>query len=397
MFPSELFDGIEVNTGLVVFSTNQQFLLAADDTVFNPDTAKLRSISTFNYNETISPLSLGTTIGYVDNSGKFSRFNEMANITREGEPSIVEVTKVVPTLLPKDIDLLTNSRENSIILFGKTGSDEVLGYKYFQVSDKRQQAAWFKWKLNNPLTYHFIINDEYFFLDSDYYLQSIKLVQTDTDPSTTIDNVDFLLHVDNFTTVSGGNFNSATNLTTFSGVSWLNTVTTPNHELVVIDEGGTPAPTDGQGRYAKCTVSGTSFTVPGNWQGVTLTIGYLYPYEVKFPTFYATRREGNNSRADVNSSLVLHRLKLHFGKIGLYETTLERVGKNDYTEVYESPIMDIYKASRAPYLEEYIQTVPVYEKNTNVDVILRSSHPAPATLRALSWEGDYSPKYYKRV
>ena len=299
--------------------------------------------------------------------------------------------------MPKDIDLLTNSRENSIILFGKTGSDEVLGYKYFQVSDKRQQAAWFKWKLNNPLTYHFIINDEYFFLDSDYYLQSIKLVQTDTDPSTTIDNVDFLLHVDNFTTVSGGNFNSATNLTTFSGVSWLNTVTTPNHELVVIDEGGTPAPTDGQGRYAKCTVSGTSFTVPGNWQGVTLTIGYLYPYEVKFPTFYATRREGNNSRADVNSSLVLHRLKLHFGKIGLYETTLERVGKNDYTEVYESPIMDIYKASRAPYLEEYIQTVPVYEKNTNVDVILRSSHPAPATLRALSWEGDYSPKYYKRV
>ena len=56
MFPSELFDGIEVNTGLVVFSTNQQFLLAADDTVFNPDTAKLRSISTFNYNETIPPI-----------------------------------------------------------------------------------------------------------------------------------------------------------------------------------------------------------------------------------------------------------------------------------------------------------------------------------------------------
>ena len=397
MFPSELFDGIEVNTGLVVFSTNQQFLLAADDTVFNPDTAKLRSISTFNYNETISPISLGTTIAYVDNSGKFSRFNEMANIAREGEPNVVEVSKVVPTLIPKDIDLLTNSRENSIILIGKTGSDDVIGYKYFQVSDQRQQAAWFKWKLNNPLIYHFIINDEYFFLDSDYYLQSVKLVQTETDPSIVQDNVDFLLHVDNHTTVSGGSYDSASNTTTFSNVGWLNTVTSPNHELVVIDEGGTPAPTDDQGRYAVCTVNGTSFTVPGNWQGVTLTIGYLYPYEVKFPTFYPTRRDGNNSRADVNSSLVLHRIKFHFGKIGLYETTLERIGKNDYTEVYESPIPDIYKASRAPYLEEHIQTVPVYEKNTNVDVILRSSHPAPATLRSVSWEGDYSPKYYKRV
>tara|TARA_B100001248_G_scaffold87551_1_gene64296 strand:+ start:148 stop:2937 length:2790 start_codon:yes stop_codon:yes gene_type:complete len=394
MFPSELFDGIEMNTGLVVFSTNQQFLLASDDTVFNPDTAKLRSISTFNYNETIPPISLGTTLAYVDNSGKFSRFNEMANVQREGEPNVVEVSKVVPTLLPKDIDLLTNSRENSIILLGKTGSDDVFGYKYFQVSDQRQQAAWFKWKLNNPLIYHFIINDEYFFLDSDYYLQSVKLVQTETDPSIVQDNVDFLLHVDNHTTVSGGSFNATTNITTFTGVSWLNTVTTPNHDLVVID---TNTSSTRVGRYAKPTISGTSFTLPGNWSGVTLTIGYIYPYEVKFPTFYATRREGNSSRADVNSSLVLHRIKFHFGKIGLYETTLERVGKNNYTEVYESTELDEYDASDAPYLEEFIKTVPVYEKNTNVDVTLRSSHPAPATLRAVSWEGDYSPKYYKRV
>jgi hypothetical protein len=98
----------------------------------------------------------------------------MANIQREGEPNVVEVSKVVPTLLPKDIDLLTNSRENSIILLGKTNSNEVFGYKYFQVSEQRQQAAWFKWKFKNPLIYHFIINDEYFFLDTDYYLQSIK-------------------------------------------------------------------------------------------------------------------------------------------------------------------------------------------------------------------------------
>ena len=47
-FPSELFDGLDINTGLVVFSTNQQFLLSSDDTILNPDTAKLRSISTFN-------------------------------------------------------------------------------------------------------------------------------------------------------------------------------------------------------------------------------------------------------------------------------------------------------------------------------------------------------------
>jgi hypothetical protein len=394
MFPSELFDGIEINTGLLVFSTNQQFLLASDDTVLNPDTAKLRSVATFNYNETIAPISLGTTVAYIDNSGKFSRFNEMANVQREGEPNVVEVSKIVPTLLPKDIDLITNSRENSIVLMGKTNSDIVFGYKYLQIANKRQQAAWFRWKLNNPLIYHFIINDEYFFLDSDYYLQSIKLVQADSDPSIVQDNVDFLLHVDNHTTVSGGSFNATTNITTFTGVSWLNTVTTPNYDLVVID---TNTSSTRVGRYAKPTVSGTSFTLPGNWSGVTLTIGYIYDYEVTFPTFYPTKGQGEKIAADVNSSLILHRVKIHFGKIGLYETTLERVGKPDYTEVYESTELDEYEASDAPYLEEFIQTVPVYERNTNVDIKLKSSHPAPATLHALSWEGDYSPRFYQRV
>ena len=394
-FPSELFDGIDINSGLVVFSTNQQFLLSSDDTVLNPDTAKLRSIATFNYNKDVAPISLGTTVAYLDDSGKFSRFNEMANIAREGEPNVVNQSQVVPTLLPKDIDLFTNSRENNLVIMGKTNSDTAQGFRYLNVGDKREQSAWFKWKFNNPLLYHFIINDEYYFLDTDHFLQSIRLVQTESDPAIVQDNVDFLLHVDNHTTISGGSFSAATNLTTFSSVSWLPSVTTPNYDLVVIDTNTASARV---GRYGKPTLtSTTSFTLPGDWSGVTLTIGYLYEYSVAFPTFYLSQRQGEANRADVNSSLVVHRIKMHFGKIGLYETTLTRVGKSDYTEVYESTQLDEYDVSDAPYLEEFIKTVPVYEKNTNVDITLKSSHPAPSTLRAVSWEGDYSPKYYRRV
>ena len=106
---------------------------------------------------------------------------------------------------------------------------------------------------------------------------------------------------------------------------------------------------------------------------------------------------GEKSFADVNSSLILHRIKFHFGKIGQYQTTLTRLGKADYTETHESAVMDTYSASRAPYLEEDIKTIPIYEKNKNVEITLKSSHPAPATLRAMAWEGDYSPLFYKRA
>ena len=388
MFPSDLFDGIEINTGLLVFSTNQQFLLSSDDTVLNPDTAKLRSVATFNYNKDIAPISLGTTVAYVDNSGKFSRFNEMANVRREGEPNIVEVSKVVPTLLPKDIDLLTNSRENSMVFLGKTDSNIVLGYKYLNVAEKRQQAAWFKWKFNNPLLYHFVIDDEYFFLDTDHFLHTVKLIQEENDPIITKNDADFLLHLDNYTTVSGGVYNPTDDSTTFSNVGWLANVTTPTYALAVIDS---------TGRYGKPTVSGTSFTLPGNWSGLTLTVGYVYDYEVQIPRLYPVKVTDKTSAADVHASLVLHRIKLHFGKIGLYETTLKRIGKTDYNEIYESTELDAYTLAEVPYLEEFIKTIPVYERNTNVDIILKSTHPAPATLHALSWEGDYSPRFYKRV
>jgi hypothetical protein len=390
-FPSELFDGMEINTGLLVFSTNQQFLLSSDDTVLNPDTAKLRSVSTFNYNKAIPPISLGTTVAYVDNSGKFSRFNEMANVRREGEPSVVEVSKIVPSLLPKEIDLLTNSRENSIVLLGKTNSDIVTGYKYFQVAEKRSQAAWFKWKLNNPLIYHFIVNDQYFFLDSDYYLQSINLIRQETDPTTTQNDVEYLLHLDNNVDLSGGSFNASTNTTTFSGLGWLSTVTTPNYSVAVV------SPTDGRYELPTVDTTANTLTLNGDWSSGTYKVGYVYDYEVELPTLYPTRTEGSNSRADINSSLVIHRVKFHFGTLGSYKAVLKRVGKNNYEVDYESTPADAYVATSAPYITEFIKTVPVYERNTNLDIILRSTHPAPATLRGLSWEGDYSPRFYKRV
>ena len=399
VFPSDLFDGLEVTSGLLVFSTNQQFLLSSDAEILNPETAKLQSVSTYNYNKDISPISLGVTVAYVDNSGKFSRFNEMANIRREGEPAVVEPSKIVPTLLEKNIDLLTNSRENSMVLFGKTNSDSVIGFKYFNVAEKRQQQAWFKWKFNNPLLYHFIINDDYFFLDTDHFLQTLSIVQDDDDISIDQDGVNYLLHLDNYTSVANGSYNASTNLTTFTNQStWIPDVTSPNGTLVVVDKDPSTAKV---GRYAHVTLTGNSpnddFTLPGNWSSGDLKIGYLYDYQVDFPTIYPTQVQGDKSSSDVNGTLVLHRLRVHFGKAGLYETTLTRVGKPAYTEVYESADLDEYNISDAPYVDEAIRTVPVYEKNINVDITLKSTHPSPATLRALSWEGSFSPKYYKRV
>ena len=402
ILPSDLYDAVEINTGLLAFTTNAQYLLSTDDALFNPDTAKLRAVANYNYNKVIPPLNLGTTVGFIDNSNKYSRFVEAANIAREGQGILMNQTKVVPTLLSKNIDLVTNSVENGLVMFGTTNSDTVQGWKYITVGEQRLQSAWFKWKLVNPIKYHFFEDDKYYFLDTDNFLQQINLVQGTADPSIDEDGTNFLVHLDNWTTIQGGVYSATTNLTTFTDGSggceftWQSSVTSPNGTLVVVD---VDTATARVGRYAEVTVTsaGSTFTLPGDWSSATLHIGYLYDYQVDFPRLYSVKQVGQQTVADVNASLILHRLKFSLGRIGLYETTLTRIGKDAYNQVYESTFADYYDVSDAPYLDEYIKTIPVYEKNSNVDITLKSTHPSPCTLRSMSWEGDYSNMFYTRA
>ena len=43
---------------------------------------------------------------------------------------------------------------------------------------------------------------------------------------------------------------------------------------------------------------------------------------------------------------MLHRIKFHFGKIGLYESNLKRLGKADYPDVYDSALLNEYQINK---------------------------------------------------
>lgn len=391
-FPSTLKDGIEITNGLLIFSTDQQYLLTTDDSVLTPDTAKLVSVGTYNYNPKVSPVTLGKTVGFLDNSGKYGRLFEIANVASSGEPDIVDQSKVAPRLITQNIDLLSSSKENGIVLVGKTQEDVVYGFKYFNTGDKRLQSAWFKWKLPRKLKYQFIIDDSYYFVSDDNYLQKINIVQANDEALITKDEVDYFVHLDNYTTITGGVFDPRNDITSFTA-SWLSSTFTQNGTMAILDDSDV---TPHSGRYILPSVNGNTITVSGDWSGRTLLVGYLYEMLVEFPTVFVTKNTGEVTLSEVTSSLILHRIKLNLGNVGQYEFKLKRKGKSDYVQTYESTIMDAYKASTAALLVEKEETIPVYERNTSVDLILLSTHPSPATVRSLSWEGDYTNKYYLR-
>ena len=390
-YPAILFDAIEVNTGMIVFAENQQFLLATDSDILNPETARLSSISTYNYNTAVPPFSLGTVAGFLDNAGAFTRFFVMSNVAREGEPNVNELSKVVANALSKDLDLLADSRENTSIFFGKKDSDEVFGYKYFNVADRQVQSSWFRWKHTRPIKYHCCVNDSYFFIDNQMFLQRIDLIRDDESTFEENGN-EYLVHLDNYVSASGGTYNSTTRKTTFT-LSWLSSIADKSVDLVAVKAGS-------NGFIAldiDVPASGTTVTVDGDHSSGSVIFGYQYKMSVQLPRFYVQKLAGERTVNEERGSLIVHRVKPAFGRLGQYKTVCARTGKADYTEEFTSSTFNQYKIADVQVEDEYTGTVPIYEKNNNFTLSIESESPLPATLISLTWEGDYSPKYYKNV
>ena len=394
-FPATLFDGIQVNTGLILFSKSQQFMLTTDSDVFSPTTAKINALSTYNFNFKTNPISLGTTVGFLDNAGKHSRFFEMAQVQREGEPQVIEQSAVVSTLFENDLALISNSRENSIILFSEEGTSTLYGYRYFDQITERKLASWFRWTLPGTIKYHCMQDDALFVVIENGTQRELLKFSIRMD-SNTVALEDHRVHLDYLMPVSSlASSAYSGGKTTFPKPSGLNGV--GQIAAYDIDDPGVTPPV-AIGNYALVTVNGNNLEIQGDWTGQDFYIGYLYTMSVTIPTIYYVTRTGENFRADTRANTILHRVKLGFGPIGIYETTLSRIGRPDYTELFEvTPANQVLANSTGVFDDNILRTVPVYDRNINTTLVIKSTHPAPANFHTLTWEGVYNNNFYQRV
>ena len=388
--PAILYEALETNAGLVAFAENQQFLMTTDSDVFSPRTAKINALSSYSYNIRTRPVSLGTTIAFLNNGGNFTRFFEMTGVNRDGEPQLIEQSKLVSKLIPLDYEIIAESRENSFVALSSKTSSEVWIYRYFNTGEKRIQSAWVNWNLTDKVAYHCIMNDVYYVVtrsDSDeHILQAVSIRPTDG-----FETDSYRIYMDNMSEVDPADmsYDPETLETTFTKPTGYTDNT--NLSVFTLEDG------NNTGRFEEVTPVGNQISINGDWTDTGLTLGYLFEMLVEFPTIYPQQKQGESVRSDVRSSLTIHRIKLNLEDAGVYESTLGRLGKPDYVQLYECRQQDGYKANAIAYTQDKNQTIPVYERNTNVSLTLTSSHPSPCTLISMNWEGDYNPRYYKSV
>ena len=125
--------------------------------------------------------------------------------------------------------------------------------------------------------------------------------------------------------------------------------------------------------------------------------GEEFEMKVELPTFFVLKAEQQAFRADTTGSLTIHRVKLNTGPTNVYDVVINRYGKDPYVVMYEQAMQDAYLANADPTRDDTEQTIPLYERNHYLNMTIKSTYPAPTTLYSLRWEGDFNPRYYKRV
>ena len=395
-YPAIVYDAIQVNAGLLVFTKNQQFLLTTDSDVLSPMTAKINALSNYNFNFKTNPISLGTTVGFLDNANKYSRFFEISNLLREGEPIVVEQSKVVSSLFNDDLKLISNSRENSVIFFSEEDTSTLYGYRYFQSGNERKMESWFSWTLTGTIRYHCMLDDAlYVVVKNGTKDQLLKYsIQLDSSSHFVTSGVDFPVYLDHSMETSGWTYNATTNKSTKAKPTGLESTTA---QLAAYDNSNNNSGVQNLGRYGKITVNGSNLELDGDWSGETFIIGYLFDMKVQIPTIYLKSQVGENYRSDTRCDLVIHRIKFNFGNVGVYTVTIDKEGKPTFTEEREVNQANLSTANNPNFLQGSFETIPCYERNKTLTVNVSSKHPTPATLLSYNWEGDYNQKNYKRV
>jgi len=473
--PAILFDGLEINNGLVLFGETQQYLMTSEDSNvgLTQTTVKLSSIGNFLYDRQIRPVSTGTTIAFTNMGGSSFRCFEMSQIDLQGEPTASELSKIISLLLPNNLTSIADSKEGNLLMFANDDNgreNEVWGYRYYNVGGEKKQSAWFRWELPGNVLFHTIMRDTYYAVTRVNNVNKILAFDIKETENTALLNNDFRVHLDNRVNIDADTANL-----TFDGTNRTTTFDVPNDSInnftdliilrnqpfipvasaqnvatttvtgrgtgltvnvtvdgnnvvtnVVINNAGTnyynsdtftidgyPGVlveyTHGQvyayslvdGDYDPVTVNAVGAqwrgTVDGDWRGRDFIIGYLFDMSVLIPRFYRVADANQMVRSDTRASLVIHRFNIEAGASGVFDVTLKRLGYPDYTETYYPIVADTYKADTPMIAESLTRIIPCYIRNKQMDVELHSRHPSPFTLFSISWEGDFSNKYYRSV
>lgn len=411
--PVVLSDVIPAPQGLVIFSRRQQFLLFAADTgVLTPSTAVIRSLSNYEMDTNISPVDIGTNFAFVNKVPQYTRVFSMKTRGLEENPIVIDISKAVIEWIPSEVSELSVSPENSTVILGSRDTTNMYVFRFYNDGEKDLFQAWTRWTLPGDIQGFDVINDSIFTViqyEDEYAIGKIALDELPTgtvvsDGSTITGNacLDMVVRPES---PDGGVTDSVVyDLTNDITKVYVPFTPIDNKEafLLLTRPSSVSNPADADAGFYTSAIErveiGTGykyFEIDGNLKDYEdgIVVGYPYDFEVTLPKFYYRRDENTT---DYTAMLTIARAKFSIGRTGAVQFKLKPIGSNEWKNVQHVAEADYYSADSNPVKSEQQFTVPINQRNMNFELKVTSNYPYPVSLVSMMWEGNYSPRFYRR-
>ena len=415
--PVTLSDVLPSPQGLLLFSERQQFqVYATDASILTPSSAVIRTLSNYEMATDISPVDVGTTASFISRVPGYSKLFTMALRSVEQSPIVVDISKAVLEWLPDTIDGLTTSPPNSMVMLVDRDTSYLYLYRYYNNGKEDLFQAWTKWQLPSYVQAVEIINDNVIVVsqhEDEYTIGSIALDEMPAGTAiSTASSFTGNPALDMATRPVSPNVGvvdpvvyDSTNDVTKIYVPYTPITDKEGAMLLTVptaDVGTDAAVESDQGYWAVATKRveiGTGFNyfeVKGDFSGYAdgIIVGYNYDFEVTIPKVYYRR---NENTTDYTATLTISRMNFSIGRTGAVQFKLKAEGSNQWRDIQPTTDAGIYGGDTNPVVSERVFTIPVHQRNTNFELKVTSNYPYPVSLVSMMWEGNYSPRFYRRT
>ena len=341
--PVALHSILPTTQGLVLFSANQQFMMASRDGVLTPSTTVIRAISNFEMDTVVSPVDAGTSITFISKTPSYTRVFGMVTRGENENPDVADIGRTVNEWIPSTMDTLISSPQNQFIAFSGQSSRYIYFFRFYAEDRDREIKAWFNWEAPGNVQTIAVDSDEFYAVTKQggqFTLAKASLSQSPED-AIIVNNdgqrlnpcVDLYATASSVTFDTAGNFskcflpyNDATNLTPVLVIKG----STSTGQF--IESGFTITP-------ERVVESGnTYFKVPAkNLTSIAsnVIVGFKYDFDVILPKTYFRDGIGSEFSADFSANLTISRMKFSVGLSGVMGFKLKsrgiRQGKREYT------------------------------------------------------------------
>jgi hypothetical protein len=397
--PAVLHAVLPAAQGLVLFSKSQQFLMFADNGILTPKTTVIRTISNYESDQDIDPVDVGTNMIFLSKSPGYTRIYSMLTRGQQENPDVIDIGRIVSEWVPDTVtDLLASPQNSFIAMYGPT-SDYVYMFRTYTVGEENIMQTWFNWKVQGLVQFVAVDSDDTYvvtYQSGQYTLCKANLTQTPDDVIVRADSGQVVqLCLDQYATPASISYNSSTETNRcylrykdVTGLTPAIVIADPNNTG---ESGYTVTPSrgsDGTGPYFEFV--GADYSSSAS----LVYMGYKYEFDVQLPRLYYQVAENTS---DYTASLIVSRVKFSVGLSSNVGFKLKAQGRSEWYDIQSIQEADYYLSNDVPLDAQTVYTLPIHQRNTNFNLRVFSDSPFPISLTSMMWEGQYSPRFYRRA